>query len=396
LSQGARVQASGALRRNETDSSFATLNPSYDASADLSIAQPILKGSGFVVNRAEISRGEIALRRAGASVRAAVLDVLLETEASYWGIRVAQERETIHQASLAAAETLRDETIEKEKEGLQTRIDVLQAEAGVAQRLETLILDKQQIADLTDDLRLLLGQTEAFEGPPAVADLPPLEGADPDPVASMERALVAQPEYLIQVEALAERELSSEIAQKENRPSLDLNLRGGYDGRADSESGAWEGVWNGDGYSWQVDLAFAMPWALRDTRARLIQARAQLEQASWDLHRIELEMEKEIRAACRAVVAGRERVRVTQLSREVSERQLAQEKSRFDVGLATVRQVLDVQEDLEIARLRELEAVRDTLIAILRLGRLEGSLMQRHGLSWREVEGEDLEPKDDT
>lgn len=388
LAYGTRLQLGAVASQSESDSSFATLNPASDASAEATLAQPLLRGAGRLVNRAEILRGEIAVRRADLTLSGAVMDLLSRVEQAYFRARLAQMRLQIHAASLAAAESLLAETLEKRKQGVQTDVDVMQAEVGVAQRRETLILDQQEIADAEDQLRLLLHG--ALDGKPLgpLEDLPDAEGPAPDPDASGRAAFARQPEYLLQRQLIEEQELNADLASREHLPTLDLNARGTYSGRDEAWSDAWRGVRRQDGYGWQVDLALSVPWGLRDTGARRARARAQLEQAEWDLQRVEQELLAQVRSACRAVAAGRERVRATQLARQAAERQLEQERSRFDAGLVTVRQVLDVEEEVEQSRLRELEARRDTLAASVRLSQLEGGLLERHGLEWREVDPE--------
>jgi outer membrane protein TolC len=324
------------------------------------------------------------------------MDLLTETEGTYWRARIAHWRLHIHEASLAAAEALLEETRELRKRGLQTEIDVLQAEVGVAQRRETIILDRQEIQDAQERLQFLMGHRDQPVLDWVLDEIPKVNEAPPDPVESLNIAFRQQPEYLLQRQVLAERQLGADVASRQHRPSLDLVARGSYSGRDDSSSDAWDGVRSRDGYGWQVDLSMSMPWGLRDSRARLAQARLQLDQAQWDFVRIEEEMAVQIRSAVRAVNAGQARVEATRLAREAAERQLELETSRFEAGLLTVRQVLDVQNDVEQARLRELEARRDSLAAIVRLARLEGSTMERHGLQWRVLEEEPAPESEET
>ena len=62
---------------------------------------------------------------------------------------------------------------------------------------------------------------------------------------------------------------------------------------------------------------------------------------------------------------------------------LEQERARFRAGLVTVRNVMDAQDDVNEARLRALVAIRTTIEAAVQLARLEGSLLDAHGIDWR-------------
>jgi len=50
------------------------------------------------------------------------------------------------------------------------------------------------------------------------------------------------------------------------------------------------------------------------------------------------------------------------------------------------RNVLEAQRDLDAARSNELEVRADTLQALVRLSRIDGSLLGRHGYSWEIAE----------
>jgi len=386
LGIGTTLQLDGNLGRNDTDSSFATLNPAYDADAGISLSQPLLKNRGRVVHEAGIRRGEIAVMKAEQGLLIDVMDLLERAELVYWRARVAQERLRIQSASLASARALLEETREKERHGLQTKVDVLQAEAGAASKEENLILTRQEIADVSDQLWLLMGESMSLAPKQMQLDDLPEDLPDaPSPEVSLQTALQVRPEYLLQKQAIAERRIDEEVAARRHLPNLDLNARASYSGLADDFDGAFEGVANGDGYNWRIGMAFGLPWGMRGSKSELAEARIRLMQSNWDLRRVEQELEADMRSACRAVEAGNARLQVTRLSLEVAEEQRAQEQGRFDVGLVTVRQVLDVQEDFDNARLRELEAIQDTQTAWVKLQRLEGTLLERHDLGWKDV-----------
>jgi outer membrane protein len=98
------------------------------------------------------------------------------------------------------------------------------------------------------------------------------------------------------------------------------------------------------------------------------------------LRSLEQNIEVQVRAAVRAVETNAESVKISSLARELSERQLELETARFQAGLSTSRRVLEAQNDLETARVNELQskiALRNSYSA---LHRIEGSALQRYGL----------------
>jgi outer membrane protein len=73
------------------------------------------------------------------------------------------------------------------------------------------------------------------------------------------------------------------------------------------------------------------------------------------------------------VDANRERLQAAAAARELAERRLEAEQSRFDVGLSTNFFVVQAQRDLETAQNTELRALLDYRKAIVDYGRVQES-----------------------
>jgi outer membrane protein len=77
------------------------------------------------------------------------------------------------------------------------------------------------------------------------------------------------------------------------------------------------------------------------------------------------------------VQTNAEGVRISRLATQLSERQFELEKARFDAGLSTFRRVQEAQEDLDSARVSELQARVSLRVALAELARLEGTSLER-------------------
>ena len=86
----------------------------------------------------------------------------------------------------------------------------------------------------------------------------------------------------------------------------------------------------------------------------------------------------QVRAAVRAVETNSEKVKIVALAVEFSARQHELEVARFSAGLATSRDVLQAQSDLENARVAELQSRITLLNSISALHRLEGNSLERY------------------
>ncbi len=390
LRWGTRLQLSASQSENETDSSFSTLNPAFDSGYELSVSQPLLRGGGKVANTAAIERGRIGVVKADHALRATVMNLGRDIELAYWALALAHERLEVATRSLALSEQLLAETKEMVNQGIKTAVEALQAEADVAGKREAVVVSDQKIADAEDRLWWLMGSLHSRKDSEiAVEPVPDPEGEAPGEAATYERALAMRPELKILAEQLKERELDFAVSRRDKMPTLDIGGRGGFSGRSEDRGDALEGALNQDGYGWQADLTFRMPWGFREGESRMRQAGFRLVQEQLSVDLAEEQLLLDVRAGCRAVGTGLERVRVTRLAQALSEQQLEQQQARFDAGISTVREVMDAQDDLGAARVRTLEAIRDTIEARVLLARLEGSWLLQHGLSLSEVWDED-------
>jgi outer membrane protein TolC len=88
------------------------------------------------------------------------MTVVASVEQTYWELVFANENLKVAQAALKAAEELLATNRAKTKAGVMTAVDVLQAEAAVASRVEQTLLAEKAIRDQEDQLRRLLNPGE--------------------------------------------------------------------------------------------------------------------------------------------------------------------------------------------------------------------------------------------
>ena len=89
-----------------------------------------------------------------------VLTVIASVEQTYWDLVFANENLKVAQAALKAAEELLATNRAKVKAGIMSIVDVLQAEAAVASRVEQVLVAEKAIRDQEDQLRRLLNPGE--------------------------------------------------------------------------------------------------------------------------------------------------------------------------------------------------------------------------------------------
>ena len=377
---GATLTASGNLNRRESNPSRARFNPAYDSDIGLELRQPLLRGAGSTINRSAIERAQLGTEAARADFAASVYGIIRDVEVAYANLAYAREQVGIRSFSLQVRKRLLEENRARRDTGVATDLEVLQAEVGVASAARDLLLARQSARDQEDELLRLLGR-ETFENPVGPVALPSIDKPEISLAASLERARANTPEFTSALASIRQQEIDVRTAKNNRLPQLDLGAQGGYNADSGTANEAANDVWRGDSYSWQLDVSLSFPWGFRAEKARLRQARAALDREELRYSQVEQQVLVSVRNAVRALETSAENLRLSRLTAELRAREFEVEKARYDSGLSTFRQVQEAQDDLDLARLAELQAKVNLRTAQANLDRLEGTAPARYKLT---------------
>ena len=311
------------------------------------------------------------------------------TEIAYWNLAFARADRALAASSIELAESLLEENRERERLGLVTPLEVLQAETELTSQLEDLIQAERAIEDAEDQLRRLMGGTsftESIDQPLFVAELPAeLPELRPLP-AVVTDSVTNDADAEAQERSIEVQRINRVLARDDTRPNLDLIGGLAYSGRDTAGDEAFRGAVEASGYDWTIGLELRFPWGFREAEARLRQADRSLEREKIRLYDIKQEKALAARSAWRAVNAGKKRIEVTRKALDLNEENFEQERARFNSGIIAYRRVLEAQRDLDDARSNHLAAIIEGLRAYVRLSRVDGSILARNGFSWEGVD----------
>jgi len=385
LSTGATVSLESDLGRRASNNNAAR-NPDYGSSVGLSLRQPLLRDAGTRVNLAPLARARLSLDQSIFELRSAILDVIAETEIAYWNLAAARADAALIGSSIELATNLLEENRERERLGLVTPLEVLQAETELINQQEQLIRAEQAIDDAQDSLRRVMGSSSFLKNldadalpvralPTAMPALRPLDTVVQDTILSDADARA-------QEKAVEVQRINQLLAEDATRP--DLSLVGGIDylGRDSDGLTAYEGAYQADGYSWSLGLELRVPWGFREAKARSRQATRNVERETIVLYDLKQQKALAARNAWRAARTGLKRIEVTSQALRLNEEAFEQERARYGSGLVAYRQVLEAQRDFDQARSNYLAAIIDTTRASVRLSRVDGTILERNGFTW--------------
>ena len=366
------------LSRQATNSTNALVNPSFGNGVSANLNQPLLAGAGRHAATAALQRAKLGLNIASINYKSRVLAVISDTENAYYNLVAARETLRIRLLTFQYNQKLFEENQARRTTGVATDLDVLSAEVGVATSRRGIIQAEQNVRDFEDRLLNLINvpDFEVRVGPVAFDDY---RGGVPNFANSYKLAREYYPETLSVEESIKQLELDLETARRNQLPDLDFLASLGYTARA-TDAGYQQAIANlpnDHGNNWSLGLNYSMPWGRHAEKARYRTAKTNLLSRKTQLEQLEQSLLVNVRAAVRAVEANLAAVEIAAKATELAARQYDQQKARFDAGLATSRQVLLTQDDLETARFAELNARLQLRRAAAELNRLEGSSLQR-------------------
>lgn len=401
LPSGAVASFAWNNRRTESNSQFAAINPSYRSSPTFSLTQPLLRDFGRLTTERNlmIARTNDSISRE--TFETQVATTIQQTENAYWDLVEAREQLKVAEESLALTRELHDQNRIRVEVGTLAPLELVQSEAGIATREEEIIRSRSRVGDAEDELRRLLAldQGELWSKSIDPETSPEREPLTLELEESIAAALRERPELNSQRLVIETARIESEYFRGQRKPQLDAIASYGWGGvggtlLVDPVTGqplarplaggfgdALDQIRGLDFPSWSVGLTFSMPIQNRAARAQSTIADLELEQSQATLKDLEQTVITEVRRAARAVETAREVIVSAAVSSRLAEKNLEAERKRYENGMSTSFQILEIQEDLTAARSREVTAVTGYRRALAEFYRAIGRLLEENGVA---------------
>ena len=322
--------------------------------------QPLLRNFGRLVTEREIIVAAPTARSAARSSRAGDPDHPAGGE-RLLGPGGAREQLGVAQQSLALARELHDRNRIQVEVGTLAPLELVQSEAAIATREEDIIRATAAVGDAEDELRRLLNLPPGrlWETPSSPRPEPEIERGSPS--TSTRRSARPWPSG----PSCAPRSSSSSRPGSSRWSSAASSSRSSTCGVDYGYNGAAPGAFRRRP---RPDHRLRLPRAGRPISTSPIPiqnraARAQSAIANLEVDRTRIEFEDqqsvvstEVRRAARAVETAAKQIDAARISRQFQERNLDAERKRYENGLSTSFQITQIQEDLTLARSREVTA----------------------------------------
>ena len=402
---GASLATSFNNSRTATNSANSNFNPNYTSAFTANYVQPLLRGFRTDSTRQQLRVTAISRDISETQLQAQVTNTLSSVRNAYWDFVFAVQAVDVARQSLALAEKLVDDNKTRVEIGTMAPIEVVQAEAEAATRRQ--VLTQAEATMRTAELVLKRLIVSGTDDPLWRATLRPVDEAEFTPEGvDLETAVRTALEKRSDLQQARRQIESNDVVlgylQNQTLPAVDVLATYALQGlggtqfqrqdprRADSPIintvtgnyfDALRALGAANYPNWALQLNVSYPLGQSNAQAQVARARVQRSQSQAQLRALELQVATEVTNAALNVQNTQQRVQSASAARELEERRLEAEQSKFEVGISTNYQVVQAQRDLRDAQNTELRALLDYRKSLVDFDRVQQTSLSRAGIT---------------
>jgi outer membrane protein TolC len=400
FSTGTKFSLEYLFQRRSTDAVSAGLSPEWRNTIQATLQQPLLKGTRWGSIAREIQHNEQLYRGAKILYEAKIAEQVLALVQTYWSQRYYRESVDVRKRAIDFAMRVREEAEERVRAGDLAPTDSAEALFLAQLRKEELFKAQFEYEVKRSELQQLIGYDldnlpdEGIQ----VADEPRSRVRIFDRKKSLDIALKRRAEIRGYREIIEARTFNSRIQLNRLLPRLDLVLSAATRGisgtveESEEDFSSLQGT-RGDSFSTMFDdddrglyagLEFEYVFGNRLAKSRLAAERLKEFEARQKLRSVTQQIISQVVKANALYASTQDRIKSAHEATALSGDQLEAAEEKLKSGFATVRTVLDVQEDVAQAELVLLKAHTDHEIALAELFFARGELLEQLGVQWSE------------
>lgn len=404
--------------RAASNSGFSSINPSYQPTLEMSVAQPLLRNFGWNFATINVRLSESAQRASQWNYGSSLNDFVQRIGNDYWGVVEAEENLQVAISALRFNNDLVRVNRISLQVGTLAPIDLQEAQSAAATAQANVYASEAALKTARAQLRqdVMLNPAGTF----VPEDVEPAEQPNPDVEIkdTQETALENMVEYSPALGALREsiRTALLQVKFQENQtlPQLNLGAQFGVTAIAGTSrcvmsfsltttgkgnctvpvsppkpnngnklpfggiyGAALNRMLDARFYNYAAVLSFEMPLDNAAAKAALAQARVSYEQSRLQYREAVSQSVLQIESALANLRADEQRVQATRAATYYAEKSLHDEQVRFRVGMATTHDLLQFQSELVTAQGNQVAADTDLENARFALWHAEGTLLRQ-------------------
>jgi len=364
--------------REWTDRLFTTINPFHDASLSFSARQPVLKNFLGYIDRNTVRLSRIEAEIAGIKAMDGIENQIADIGKAYWRLVFSYQNVALREELLKQAEELYNRYEEHLKMGFVEETDLYETEANMRIRRIELLVSRNDLITASNNLLLLLNEEADF----IVAPKDRLEtlwgGADL--FESLNTAFIANREYRMKKKNLLAKKVNLKMKENSLWPQVDLVgtlATSGVDRKFEHANR----VLSTNKHSYYYGgIEVSYPLENREARGEFNKAGFEKEQAVLEILRVEKEIFTGVDREVRVVNLRLENAKRWTKIKEIQYEKFKEEEKKLKYGRSTSKRVVDFQNDLSLAAIRQYMSVLDYYYSLIDLENAKDTLLLRIGV----------------
>ena len=374
---------------------LASFDPQFNSSYLFSYTQPLLRGFRIDQTRQQMQQAIINRDNAELNLKARTTNTLAAVRAAYWDYVYSIQAVDVARQSLALASKLLSDNKIRVEVGTMAPMDVVQAEAEEATRQQALTIATATMRTAELSLKRLI--VSGTNDPLWAQHIEPTDRPDFQTVAidvegAVRSALGQRTDLQIARNAFEANNVLLKSQRDQALPDVDALITYGASGLGGTQynflgSGldrqragiAVQGGYNdalrtlmGRDYpNWQFAFNVNYPIGGNAAEAQAARTRLLIQQNQAQIRASELTVATEVTNAALQVTNSTEALAAARAARDLSQRRLDAEMSRFEVGMSNNYQVVQSQRDLREAQNSELRALLNYRKALVEFDRVQ-------------------------
>ena len=367
---GGTLSVSTTNQRFTRSGAGTTISPGFSTGLGFGLTQPLARNFGVDITRRGITIAHNTLGINREAFRGVLLDTTSAVEQAYYDLIYTRRFVDVVKEALFLARDQSRITQIRIDVGASAPLDILQPRVQIATGEENLINAVANVHAAEDRLRALLNVApEDWDRPIIPTDSIGYTPMTVNIEEAVARAYELRPEIKENQYTTATRKVIYQYARNQVLPQFDLNLGYNVAGAAGTVitptpgltssgySSAVRQVINNDFPGWNIGVTVGVPIFNYSARAEKERARLDMELSQATEAQSRQNIAVDVRTAARAIDTEAKNIFAARTAREAAEENVNAERKRYENGMSTNFQVLQIQQQLSDSRGAELQAL---------------------------------------
>jgi len=391
---GGSVTVDLPVAKRETDNPFATLNPAYTSDLQFSLSQNLLRNGGREVNTAALRIAGYQEQAAESQTKLEVIRQLAAADRAYWRLSQVRAELDVRQQQYELAVAQLERAKRRVAGGAAAEIEQTRAEAGIADRLEAIIVAQNALRLQQRELKRVMNMEglDVDTRTMVVTTTPPAPVEYRfDPATLCQQAIANRMEMLELELRLAADAATIDVQRNRALPLFTMDYTYRVNGLGGSMQDSFHTLNRNRFTDWELGLNFEVPLDNEEARSRVRQAILTRVQRLASKEARDQAIRQEVLNAVDSLDGTWQRILAARQSVILNTRALQAEQRQFDVGRSTSTDVLDAATRLADAQSAEIRALTDHQVAQVDLAFATGTLLGAAKVEWTPVERPDVD-----